>query len=90
MALIICPDCAKHISDAAISCPHCGRPMRMSREAVLVEIQNAQIEHDRMMAVVDDIVNADYYHETHKSTMDKAFENMDHLAKRIGELKALL
>jgi len=26
MALITCPDCAQQISDAAPTCPHCGRP----------------------------------------------------------------
>lgn len=26
MALTICPDCKKGISDAAPTCPHCGRP----------------------------------------------------------------
>jgi uncharacterized membrane protein YvbJ len=26
MALMICPDCGKEISDAAISCPNCGLP----------------------------------------------------------------
>lgn len=36
MALMICPDCGKEISDAAISCPNCGLPRpsyeRQSRE----------------------------------------------------------
>ena len=27
MALIKCPDCARHVSDAAVACVHCGRPM---------------------------------------------------------------
>ena len=26
MALIICPDCKKQISDRAERCPHCGLP----------------------------------------------------------------
>lgn len=26
MPLITCPDCSKEISDAAPTCPHCGRP----------------------------------------------------------------
>ena len=26
MSLIICPDCGKHISDRAPTCPHCGAP----------------------------------------------------------------
>ena len=28
MPLIACPDCAAEISDAAPTCPKCGRPMR--------------------------------------------------------------
>lgn len=28
MALIKCPECGKQISNAAISCPGCGCPMR--------------------------------------------------------------
>lgn len=27
MALIACPDCQTHISDAAPACPRCGRPI---------------------------------------------------------------
>lgn len=30
MALIRCPDCGRDISDAALACPHCARPMRMT------------------------------------------------------------
>jgi hypothetical protein len=28
MPLIECPDCTSAISDLAVSCPHCGRPLR--------------------------------------------------------------
>lgn len=28
MALITCPDCQKEISESAVSCPFCGRPLR--------------------------------------------------------------
>jgi hypothetical protein len=28
MALLTCPDCEREVSDAAASCPRCGRPMR--------------------------------------------------------------
>ena len=27
MALIVCPECGKEISDKAVSCPYCGNPM---------------------------------------------------------------
>jgi hypothetical protein len=30
MALIKCPDCSSDISDQAVTCPHCGRPFRVS------------------------------------------------------------
>lgn len=33
MALTTCPDCQKKISDAAPSCPNCGRPMSAPRQA---------------------------------------------------------
>lgn len=32
MALISCPECAKDVSSAAASCPHCGHPIRPSAE----------------------------------------------------------
>ena len=28
MPLIECPDCANDVSDQAITCPHCGKPLR--------------------------------------------------------------
>lgn len=31
MALIICPECNKEISDKAITCPHCGHPMQTNQ-----------------------------------------------------------
>ena len=30
--MIYCPDCGAQISDAAYSCPHCGRPMKPAAE----------------------------------------------------------
>jgi len=27
MALVVCPDCQTQVSDAALACPRCGRPM---------------------------------------------------------------
>lgn len=45
MALIICPECGKEISDKAISCPHCGCPAsefycEESKEKVLCEFES--------------------------------------------------
>lgn len=28
MTLIACPDCGGQVSDQAVACPHCGRPLR--------------------------------------------------------------
>lgn len=28
MALIACPDCGGQVSDQALACPHCGRPLQ--------------------------------------------------------------
>ena len=33
MALIKCPDCEKEISDQAVSCIHCGRPIQSAPAA---------------------------------------------------------
>jgi hypothetical protein len=30
MAMIKCPDCATDLSDLAVACPKCGRPMKAS------------------------------------------------------------
>jgi predicted amidophosphoribosyltransferase len=53
MALTTCPDCKNEISNAADKCIHCGRPMRLSREAILVEIQNSNLEMEKMWEVIN-------------------------------------
>ena len=35
MALIICPECGKEISDKAQACLHCGKPMQKEKEYIL-------------------------------------------------------
>ena len=32
MALIKCPECELQVSDKALSCPHCGYPLKESAE----------------------------------------------------------
>ena len=32
MALIKCPECELQVSDKALSCPHCGYPMKKESE----------------------------------------------------------
>ena len=39
MALIICPDCKKQISDRADICIGCGRPLKESKEKITAEIR---------------------------------------------------
>lgn len=34
MALIVCPECNKQISDQAEACPHCGYPIKRSEEII--------------------------------------------------------
>ena len=44
MALIICPECGKEISDKASACPHCGNPMQAIFEKS--EEPAPQVNHD--------------------------------------------
>lgn len=37
MAMIYCPDCGAEISDAAYSCPRCGKPMKPALEATEIQ-----------------------------------------------------
>lgn len=39
MALIICPECGREISDQAPACPHCGKPMHTSNAPETYEPQ---------------------------------------------------
>lgn len=36
MALVICPECGKQVSDTAISCPHCGYVLKSSDDNVTI------------------------------------------------------
>ncbi|MDO4795349.1 MAG: hypothetical protein Q4A28_05335 [Brachymonas sp.] len=37
MALILCPECKRRISDQALACPHCGLPQPLSSRKEAVE-----------------------------------------------------
>lgn len=47
MALIICPECNKQISDQAEACPHCGYPLGNKRKARSVKINIAEAKRKR-------------------------------------------
>lgn len=40
MALIKCPECELQVSDKALSCPHCGFPLRETHEQKRRSIQS--------------------------------------------------
>ena len=44
MALVACPDCSQQVSDAAPSCPHCGRPI------AAIEVQQTAKKYKAWMA----------------------------------------
>jgi hypothetical protein len=90
MALINCPDCQAQVSDAAARCIRCGRPMRISREAILAEIAEANREIDRMNEVLDYVRDCEHYDPSHHETNTKAFDKISKCSARIKELRAML
>ena len=66
MALIKCPDCGKDISDQAINCLHCGRPIKNSiLSAVKADEQElALFSEEETKALQNRIMS-------HESTMEK-------------------
>jgi len=36
MALVTCPDCSREVSSNAVSCPHCGAPLRNAAKPTVV------------------------------------------------------
>lgn len=90
MPLIICPDCSKEISDTAYNCPNCGRPMRHSRESILLEIQ---IASDRRQWIFD--FNDNYYAiEEPRAAQTEFFNDLNNesseLYNKIKKLREML
>jgi hypothetical protein len=46
MALVICPDCAKEVSPAAVACPNCGHPFAKPTTTPRVIVQDLPPEKD--------------------------------------------
>lgn len=52
MALIICPDCSREVSDRAPACPGCGAPIATSRDvdSVGTPLTTTQLTSKRLKA----------------------------------------
>lgn len=44
MALVVCPDCQKQISDTASACVNCGRPMREPKTSYTEKMSKIQYD----------------------------------------------
>jgi len=89
MALIYCPDCKNQISDSAVNCIHCGRPMRLSREAILAEIHNLENDSDNAMEWLDDFNSREGY-SSDQDSLNNIFNRLEKNSKRIKELNGML
>ncbi len=47
MALIICPECGKQISDKSVACPHCGLPSEHYSPRGAVDNSNELLSDDK-------------------------------------------
>ena len=90
MALINCPDCKTQISDSAVNCIHCGRPMKLSREAILVELQSLEIRLQQMYDLQDEIVNREEPYDSDSESLRQSWLRVDEINARKSELSAML
>ena len=44
MAMILCPDCGKQLSDQARNCPNCGRPIIANSGIVSIKIRQKNVD----------------------------------------------
>lgn len=53
MPLVQCPDCDKTVSDSAISCPNCGRPIKAKDDSFSVKsgVQKAKANYEIGQAI---------------------------------------
>jgi len=93
MGLINCPDCDCSISDAADKCIHCGRPLRLSREAILAEIRIKKLELQEIWRGIDNYIDSDdhdYDYPGREQVYEKNCAARDDCQKRLEELEAML
>jgi DNA-directed RNA polymerase subunit RPC12/RpoP len=56
MPLITCPDCSKELSDQALSCPHCGRPVAHKLVTPRTNSNNSTLKTILMIAGVGVVI----------------------------------
>jgi uncharacterized membrane protein YvbJ len=57
MTLIICPDCSSEVSDIAVSCPKCGRPISIPSVSNTAESHLTTIEKTSKNLKLADLVS---------------------------------
>ena len=87
MALITCPDCKNLISDSAENCIHCGRPMRLSRESILSEIQILLTEQQSIYDLQDYNINN---YDPNAGDPQVLWDRLTKVNERLAELRAKL
>jgi hypothetical protein len=67
-------------------------PLRLSREAVLIERQYVSLEMSRLNTIVDEVMDlqSKNYDPMNKETIDFANDKISQLSARLRELEALL
>lgn len=59
MSLIKCPVCGKEISSNAISCPHCGEPLKLETSLYAVLLKEQGTSYISLLKVIREITNCD-------------------------------
>jgi predicted amidophosphoribosyltransferase len=90
MALTTCPECKKQISDSAISCVHCGKPLRKTRMDILADIKRVEEDREYWNQRIDEIRMMDYPGQYGAETLQMAHKNMAEDWDKLRELYASL
>jgi len=88
MALVICPDCKKQISDQAEKCIGCGRPMKESKEKIMAEVK---IKLEELRQAKNDLdSDQEYYDENPRMAEPSWWEGHYSCIKKLeDEIKSL-
>ena len=90
MALTTCPECKKQISDSAISCVHCGKPLRKTRMEILADIKRVEEDREYWNQRIYEIGMSDYPSQYDSETLQMAHKNMAEDRDELRELYASL